>query len=238
MELNKIHNMDCLEGLKMLPAECCSLIIADPPYFEVKGDFDFIWKSYAEYLNWCNEWLKEAHRVLKTGGTLYYYQQNINTMIDSANIIRKYFQINTDIIWNFGTGRPQKKCYRKEHEFILFCSKGEVSTYNLDDVRVPYKADKPGGGRKHHPLGKSCGTVWEFARVQRNAKEFTGHPTQKKIELSDRMIKASTNEGEIIIIPFGGSGSECLSASNLKRNFIAFENDSKYAEMANKRVLS
>jgi hypothetical protein len=109
-------------------------------------------------------------------------------------------------------GRTKK--YRIEHENLLFFTKSNKYTYNADAIRVPYESEKAGGGRTHNPLGKTCGTVWRFSRVQRNAKEFTGHSTQKPLELSDRVIKASSNEGDLIYIPFGGSGSEiesCIS---------------------------
>lgn len=70
MELNKVYRDDCLHFMRQLSAASLPLVIADPPYYHVKGAFDFLWSSYAAYLTWCHDWLKECARVLRVGGAL------------------------------------------------------------------------------------------------------------------------------------------------------------------------
>ena len=75
MELNKIYNQDCIKFMKTLPDKCVDLIIADPPYFKICGDFDFIWKTVDEYIEWCKIWTMECNRILKDNGSFYIWEQ-------------------------------------------------------------------------------------------------------------------------------------------------------------------
>ena len=75
------------------------------------------------------------------GGVLYCYQQDINKVADLVQVIREVgLTVQSDILWYYATGRPQGKCFRKEHEFILYCSKGEPAVFNTDAVRIPYES--------------------------------------------------------------------------------------------------
>ena len=100
MELNKIHNIDFLENT--LPDKCANLIIADPPYFEVKGDFDFIWKSFDDYLKDVEKWAIECKRLLADNGTLFWYGHAKN--IAYAQIIfDKHFNLINNLVWDKGS---------------------------------------------------------------------------------------------------------------------------------------
>lgn len=100
MELNKIHNIDFLENT--LPDKCANLIIADPPYFEVKGDFDFIWKSFDDYLKDVEKWAVECKRLLADNGTLFWYGHAKN--IAYAQIIfDKHFNLINNLVWDKGS---------------------------------------------------------------------------------------------------------------------------------------
>ena len=93
---------------------------------------------------------------------------------------------------------------------------------NIDAVRIPYDV----GGekdRRKNPKGKSCGNVWEFPRIMPNYKEATGHPTQKPEKLAERMLLASSKAGDLVVIPFAGSGSEVVQCIKNGRDFIASE---------------
>lgn len=159
------------------------------------------------------------------GGVLYCYQQDINKVADLVQVIREVgLTVQSDILWYYATGRPQGKCFRKEHEFILYCSKGAPAVFNTDAVRIPYESRD----KRHNPKGKSLGTVWRAPRIMPNYGNYTGHPTQKPTLLSDRMILASSNTGDTVLIPFAGSGSEVESAVRLGRNFLACELNGKY----------
>ena len=125
------------------------------------------------------------------------------------------------IVWNFATGRPGKACYRHETEFMWFYS-NPLHEINHDRIRIPYHSGWEKDKRKN-PKGKSCGNVWEFSRVMPNYKESTGHPTQKPEKLAERILLASSDPGDLVVIPFAGSGSEIVSCIKHGRDFIAAE---------------
>lgn len=218
---------DCMNTMRGMAEGSVDLVIADPPYYRVKGDFDFAWETYSDYIEWCRGWIGEAFRILKPGGVLYAYQQDINKVVDFALLLRTSgFTVNSDIIWYYATGRPQKKCFRKEHEFILYCSKGEPATFNGDAVRIEFETKD----RRHNPKGKSLGTVWRESRIKPNYGVATGHPTQKPALLCDRMILASSNKGDLVYVPFGGSGSEIESCVRLGRRWMASETNREFVD--------
>jgi DNA modification methylase len=230
METNKIYNQDCIDFLKTLPDCCIDLIIADPPYFQTHGEFDFVFKTEEEYLSWVDKWAKECNRVLKDTGAFYCWGSH--KMIDkiSCNVLSKYNWIKRDlIVWNFKTGKPEKQGYRKETEFMWFYSK-ERHLINVEDIRIPYTNGGYEKDKRKNPKGKSCGNVWEFSRIKKNYPEWVDHPTQKPLNLCDRIVKASSKEGDLVYIPFAGSGSEIVSCIKNNRQWIATEIDKKYID--------
>lgn len=239
MKYNRIIQLDCIEYMKNLPDECIDLIIADPPYFKiVKENWDNQWETEEEFYKWCGELINESKRILKNNGSLYIYGASPQIFNICTIAINLRLNFRNSIVWYFGTGMGGTKKYRIEHENLLFFTKSNKYTFNADAVRIPYESQKPGGGRIHNPLGKTCGTVWRIPRVQRNAKDFTGHPTQKPLDICNRIVKASSNENDLVYIPFAGSGSEIVSCINNNRNWIATEINFSYINnMINKRIL-
>ena len=132
------------------------------------------------------------------------------------------------IVWNYRTGRPAKAAYRIETEFLWFYSNPRHEI-NTDAIRIPYDEGGERDKRKN-PKGKSCGNVWEFPRIMPNYKEATGHPTQKPEKLAERMILASSKEGDLIVIPFAGSGSEIVQCAKNGRYFVAAETNETYVK--------
>ena len=229
MELNKLHNEDCITYMKTLPDKCVDLIIADPPYYKTYGEFDFVFSNEEEYLEWTRGWVQEAFRILKDSGGFYCWGSD--KMIDkiSAFVLNDLeWEKRNLIVWNFKTGRPSKKALRNETEFMWFYSK-ENHLLNIDDVRIPYTngIDHTKDKRKN-PLGKSLGNVWEDSRIKQNYPEWVNHPTQKPLSICNRIIKASSNEGDLVYIPFAGSGSEIVACINNNRNWIATEINEEY----------
>ncbi len=227
IERNRVYETDCIEVLKSLPDASVDLIIADPPYFRMKGSFDFIFQSATEYLEWCLSWASECYRVLKATGAFYCWGSC--QMIDklSVHVLDKFGWIKQNlIVWNFATGRPGKSSYRHESEFMWFYSNPQHEI-NHDSIRIPYHAGGEKDKRKN-PKGKSCGDVWECPRVMPNYREATKHPTQKPEKLSERIIFASSSPGDLVLIPFAGSGTEIVSCIKNRRDFIAAENNPAY----------
>lgn len=226
-ELNHVYGTDCMNILTKLPNESIDLIIADPPYYRIRGDFDFVFKSEKEYLEWCRLWIAECWRVLKTTGAFYCWGSHL--MIDklSVLVIDQYDWIKRNlIVWNYKTGRPAVAAYRTETELMWFYSK-TMHRINHDEVRIAYSEGGEKDKRKN-PKGKSCGNVWEFPRIMPNYKEWTGHPTQKPEKLVERIIRASSNPGDIVMIPFAGSGTEIEACIRTGRRWIAAEKEKLY----------
>ena len=229
IEKNQIFAGDCVDILKCLPSESIDLVIADPPYYRMRGEFDFVFQSVPEYLNWCMVWVGECYRVLKPTGAFYCWGSS--QMIDklSVSVLDKFAWIKRNlIVWNYGTGRPGKAIYRNEAEFLWFYSK-PYHEINHDGIRIPYHAGGEKDKRKN-PKGKSCGNVWEFPRIMPNYKESTGHPTQKPEKLAERIILASSMPDALVFIPFAGSGSEIVQCIKQGRNFIATEINVPYIQ--------
>ena len=142
--------------LRELPEKSVDLVIADPPYYRIKGDFDFVFQTVSEYLAWCAEWVRECYRILKPTGAFYCWGSS--QMIDklSVEVLDKFGWIKRNlIVWNYRTGRPAKAAYRNETEFLWFYSNPQHEI-NIDAIRISYdengKKDK-----RRNPKGKSCG---------------------------------------------------------------------------------
>lgn len=226
---NHLYGMDCMDILPKLPGESIDLIIADPPYYRMKGSFDFVFRSEKEYLEWCSLWVAECCRVLKPTGAFYCWGSCL--MIDKLSVLvleRFDWTKRNLIVWNYKTGRPAKTAYRNETELLWFYSK-ELHTLNLDEIRIAYSKGSEKDKRKN-PKGKSCGNVWEFSRIMPNYKEWTGHPTQKPEKLAERILLASSKPGDLVLIPFAGSGTEIEACIRTGRNWLAAEKEEKYIQ--------
>lgn len=229
IQRNNIYNMDCITVLKCLPPQSVDLIIADPPYYHMKGDFDFVFQSVSEYLEWCSSWAAECYRVLKPTGAFYCWGSS--QMIDklSVHVFDPLGWIKRNlIVWNYSTGRPGKASYRHETEFLWFYSNPQHEI-NQDAIRIPYHLGSEKDKRKN-PKGKTCGNVWECPRIMPNYKESMGHPTQKPEKLAERMILASSPPRGFVFIPFAGSGSEIIPCVQNGRDFLATETNASYVK--------
>jgi len=229
-----LFNADCMDILPLIPDKSVNLIVIDPPYFEVKGDFDFIFESEKQYLEFIESVIVESKRVLKQDGTLFLYcSQEMGAYIDL--ILRKYFIIKNRLIWYRSGGISPRKKFKVSHEPLFYCVNDiNNHTWNLDDIRVKsIYADKD---KRLNPLGKSPDDVWCIPNLVGKKSEKVPHPTQKPLELCDRIIKCSTNQNDLILIPFAGSGSEFVSAINLNRKSIGIEKEKQYYDVAVRRA--
>ena len=229
-----LFNADCMDILPLIPDKSVQLIIIDPPYFEVKGDFDFVFENENKYLEFIEMVIVESKRVLTQNGSLFLYcSQEMGAYIDL--ILRKYFTIKNRLIWYRSGGISPRKKFKVSHEPLFYCVNDiNNHTWNLDDIRVKsIYADKD---KRLNPLGKSPDDVWYIPNLVGKKAEKVDHPTQKPLEICDRIIKCSTNESDIVLIPFAGSGSELVKLKELNRKFIGIEKEVKYYELAVGRV--
>lgn len=243
---------DCLKLLKNIPDNSIDCVITSPPYcigkkYENKREAsDFV--SNHEII------LPEIARIVKEGGSIcwqvgYHVKNNVLTPLDFIvyNILSsiKGISLRNRIIWTFGHGLHYEARFSGRHETILWFTKGVEYTFNLDEVRVPQlypgkkaykglKKGKPSG----NPLGKNPSDVWHIPNVKANHIEKCDHPCQFPIGLSQRLIKATTNEGDLVFDPYCGTGSTGAAAIILKRRFIGAEVEPKYVNIAKKRLNS
>lgn len=251
-----VLNLDCIEGMKTLKSESADIIICDPPY-NIGKDFgnNSDKQKMEDYLKWCDEWISECIRILKPKGTLYIYGFS-----EILSFIRVRITINVRwIIWHYTNKvTPSLNFWQRTHESILCCSK-EKPHFNRDDVREPYtetflknaagKVRKSTKGRFSDGKTETCYKAHENGALPRDVikvsalaggagkKERVDHPTQKPLALCEKLIKASKNgDDTLLVVPFAGSGSECVAAKKENINFIAYEINEKYVDLCNTRL--
>lgn len=238
MELNKVYNIDCVEYMKTLPSECVDLIICDPPYYKiVKDEWDNIWKTEEEYLKWCEEWTKECYRILKPAGNFYVWgtmgkhkeHQYLKYIIKTEEI---GFIFQDWITWKKQKGRGSRKGYMWIREELVQFTK--TNNYTINTPYLDEIAKNHGRLSKDKINYKRCGNVWvdinEVTVGNLIHTERVNHPTQKPLKACDRIINTSSSEGDIVYIPFAGSGSEIISCINNNRNYIATETNKEYID--------
>ena len=210
------------------------LIIADPPYNLGKdyGNNNDL-KNFEEYLSFTRNWLRESKRVLKQDGTIYVFMglrfvSHLYTVLDEE--LQLFF--NSWIIWYYTQGLGKTKGFSPRHDDILMFNKSKKFKFNLDSVRIPQKYYRS----RNNMNGANPGDVWEFSHVHYCNENRQNHPTQKPEGLMERMILASTDENDVILDPFAGSGTTLRVAQQLNRACIGFELNPKYIKMIHKRL--
>lgn len=239
MLLNKdpfieIKTGDILEKIKEIPDSSVDLIVTDPPYNLNKNygnNHDSL--EFSEYLDFSRKWLKEADRVLKPDGTVYIFM-GMRLISYIYNILESemgYF-FNSWIVWHYTQGIGKKVGFSPRHDDILMFTKSEKFKFNLDDVRIPQKYYRSVNNMR----GANPGNVWEFSHVHYCSKGRTAHPTQKPEGLYERMILASSNEGDTVLDPFSGSGTALRVCQQTGRNCIGIEINPDYVFMTEERL--
>ncbi len=237
---------DALISLKSLPDNSVDLIFADPPYNIGKNFNGHIekWKTEESYLEWCYEWLELCVQKLKPSGS-FYVMTATQFMPYFDIFLRKKLTILSRIIWSYdSSGVQAKKYYGSMYEPILFCVKDKDNyTFNSDNILVEAKT---GAKRKLIDYRKAVptvyssekvpGNVWEFPRVRYRMEEYENHPTQKPIALLERIIKASSNENDLVLDPFSGTFTTCYVAKELGRESIGIEIQDEYVKIGLRRL--
>jgi adenine-specific DNA-methyltransferase len=245
---------DCLDLLKRIPSSGVQLVITSPPYN--------IGKSYErrrrleEYLQQQEAVITECVRVMRPGGSICWqvgsFLGDHNQIIPLDLMIHPLFakhekndkiRLRGRIVWCFQHGLHCRHRFSGRHETILWYTKGDEYTFNLDEVRIPQKY--PGkraykgpnrGKYSGHPLGKNPGDVWEFPNVKNNHVEKTGHPCQFPIELPSRLIRALSNPGDLVLDPFLGVGTTAVAAIIHGRRAAGADTVARYLKIAETRI--
>jgi site-specific DNA-methyltransferase (adenine-specific) len=250
MEHSSKHGMmyvgDCIEGMRGLPDGCSSLVIADPPY-NLGKKFGG-WREPRDvdrWLPWCKEWLAECVRLMSDDGSIFVYGIHHYLCYLQVAMYDLGLTYRRQIIWRYENGfAGYTKTLSAHYEPILWFSKGEKFVYH--EIREPYKSTerlkhaitKNGKVWKPNPLGRLAGDVWSFPTLagRRFRDEKVDHPTQKPRSLTDRIVVHFSNPGDLIIVPFVGSGTECESAGANGRRFWGAEINSDYVKIAKDRL--
>lgn len=239
--MQKLILGDCLDKLKEIPSESIDMIFADPPYFLSndgitckggkavsvnKGDWD---KSMgiAEDHIFNRNWLTECQRILKKDGTIWVSGTSHVIFSIGFGMQELGFKIINNIAWEKPNPPPNLSCRYFTHstETIIWAGKNEKTkhTFNYDIMR-------------NMNGGKQMKTVWNILPPKTSEKTNGKHPTQKPLELLERIILASTNIGDVILDPFMGSGTTGVAAIKHNRSFIGIEMNPEYLELAQKRI--
>ena len=243
-----IYQGDAIEIMKTeIASGSLDLIFVDPPYNIGKkfADFHDTWPSEEAYAKWAQQWLDECIRVLKSTGTLY-VMASTQAMPYFDIYLRKRVTILSRIIWHYdSSGVQAKKYYGSMYEPILHCVKNQQNyKFNADDIKVEAKT---GAQRKlidyRKPLPtlynseKVPGNVWYFPRVRYRMDEYEEHPSQKPEALLERIIRASSNEGDMVLDPFSGTFTTGSVSRRLNRRSISIEIQEEYIKIGLRRVL-
>jgi len=242
-KLDKLHHRDNLEIMRYMEAESIDLIYLDPPYYTQtnwkNGDNEFSdnWENKNEYLGFMKIRLEQMHRILKSTGSIYLHVDH-HAAFELKPIMDKIFgekNFRNDIIWSYSSGGSPKTNFARKHDIILFYTKSNNNIFNIQ--RIPYKA-VIAKKRKHlfHPDGKVMADVWDISMLSTQSKERLGYPTQKPIELLERIIKSSSNPGDIILDPFCGSGTTLNAARKLGRKYIGIDNNKQAITISKNRI--
>ena len=226
---------DALEEMAKLPDKSINLIATDPPYNLCKNygnNSDNL--EFEEYLDFTRKWLKEAKRLLTDNGSLYVFM-GMRYISYVYMILEKELKMsfNSWITWHYTQGIGKTRGFSPRHDDILFFTKdAENFTFNLDSIRIPQKYFR----NVNNMSGANPGNVWEFSHVHYCNKNRKKHPTQKPEALFERIILASSNEGDTVLDPFTGSGTSLRVCQQLNRNAIGIDINSDYIKMTNERL--
>lgn len=241
-----------VQWLKDMEDESVDLVFADPPYNIKKADWDNF-ESQEKYIAWSLEWIKEAARVLKSTGSLYICGFS-EILADLKHPSSRYFKSCRWIIWHYKNKANLGKDWGRSHESILLFRKSKKFTFNVDEVRIPYgehtlkypshpqaETSQYGNGKNKkiwtpNPLGAKPKDVIEIPTTCNGMHEKTPHPTQKPEELVRKIILASSNESDLVIDPFCGSGTTSVCAEQLRRKWASCDISAEYLEWAVERI--
>jgi site-specific DNA-methyltransferase (adenine-specific) len=212
---------DCLDLLARLPDGSVQLIVCDPPYNIRLAH----WDIHEDYLAWASKWLAEAERVLAPtgnlalfGGLQYQAEAGSGDLLTLIQHLRKHssMPLANLIVWNYPNGMSAQRFFANRHEEIAWFGKTSKYYFDLDSVREPYDEETKAAYRKDKRLrpesvekGRNPTNVWQMARLNGNSKQRVGHPTQKPREVIQRLVRALSYPGSVVLDFFAGS---CVTA--------------------------
>lgn len=243
-----LYNIDCIKFMNKLASPSFNLTVTSPPY-NIGKEYE-THTSLDEYIQWSKDWINGVYETTLLNGTFwlnvgYTPKHEMGKAVPLTYLLWNLsdFYLIQEVVWNYGAGVAGRLFYSPRNEkFLWYVKDSEHYTFNLDDVRDPnvkYPNQKKNGKIKVNSLGKNPTDVWQFPKVtsgrNRSSKERTPHPAQFPETVIDRVIKASSNDGEIVFDPFMGSGTTAIVALRNKRKCVGVEINEEYCKLAVKR---
>jgi len=238
LELNKIYNMDCLDGMKQIDDNSIDLVLTDPPYNILNHDtiISSSNKKVIRNVDFDKEKLdinyimEEITRILKDGGTFYIFcsDRQLGDYISQCNNGLKY---SNTLVWYDTQGHPsvRKRAFTNHSQYIA---------YGHKENNVKYVFNWLGEKKMGNVIKCTGSTSFEYGKAVRGrVGEWVGHPTQKPVKLVRRLLKISSNENDIVCDPFIGSGTTAIACKQTGRRFIGFEIDKNYYDISLQRLL-
>ena len=260
LELGKIHQGDCIELMRQIESGTIDLVFADPP-FNIGYEYDEYHDRQADeqYIDWSRQWMEEVHRVLKPGGTFWLSigdEYAAELKVDAEHKIG--FATRSWVVWYYTFGVNCKKKFSRSHVHLFHFVKDENNfTFNAEDpqIRVPSARALVYADKRANPAGRlpddtwvlrpqdlpegfqPTDDTWYYARVAGTFKERQGfHGCQMPEQLLARIIRTSSNPGDIVLDPFSGSGTTLAVAKKLGRQWLGCELSEEYVRAATERL--
>ncbi|TDY33263.1 site-specific DNA-methyltransferase [Janthinobacterium sp. 75] len=243
--VNRVYCEDALAGLARIPDGSVDLILTDPPY-NLGKDYgnSSDQQSVADYLRWTEAWIDAALPKLKANGSLYIfltwrYSPEIFVML------KQRMAMMNEIIWDrrVPSMGGSVRSFSSVHDTIGFFVKRKDYYFDLDAVRIAYDAATKKArsrsifiGAKWLEVGYNPKDLWSVSRLHKEHPERADHPTQKPLEIIERMLKASCPPGGVVLDLFMGSGTTALAAKRCGRDFVGFELNPDYCAIIEQRL--
>src|SRR5579884_3178560 len=256
MRANEVLTGDCLRLLAGLPEGSVDLAFADPP-FNIGYEYDVYddRQGREEYLAWTERWLAAVRRLLKPAGSFYVaigdeYAAETKVRLDALGLTLRNW-----IVWHYTFGVHCTKKFTRSHAHIFYyVADPKRFTFNADAVRVPSARQTTYADRRANPRGRvpddtwvlrpqedarlfpAGSDTWYVSRVCGTFKERTGHPCQMPEAVLERIVRASSNPGDLVLDPFAGSGTTLAVARRLGRHYVGCELSEEYAQAVRQRL--
>ncbi len=243
--MNKIFNEDVLRGINKIENNSVDLILTDPPYCLGKdygNDSDK--KSSDKYLEWTYKWIDAVLPKLKESGSFYIFlswQYSPEIFV----YLKKKLRMINEIIWDRrvpSMGGSTRK-FSSVHDNIGFFVKNNDYYFNIDSIRIPYDKETKKArtrsifvGKKWLEVGYNPKDLWSVSRIHAQDPEREKHPTQKPLEIIERMVKASCPQNGIVCDPFMGTGTTAIACLANNRQYVGFEINKDYYKVIMNRI--
>jgi len=239
IEPNQVIAGDCIKVLAGILIPQVDLVFADPPFnIGYKYDIYEDQKKYHEYYAWTQKWMSACYNVLKATGSFWVaigddYAAEVRIIARELGL-----HLRNWVIWHYTFGQATKRKFARAHTHLFYWTKdAKEFTFNDMAVRIPSARQTTYADKRANPKGKIPDDVWSYSRLCGTFKErVRWHPCQMPEKVLERIIEVSSNPGELVLDPFSGSGTTCVAAARLKRNYFGIDISPEYVKKSIRRI--